>query len=63
MVKTTINIPDELWTDFLVIVLKERGGRKANKVITELIEKYVRQQLLVEKAFVKLRKKNGGSER
>ena len=44
MVKTTINVPDELWRSFLTAVIKERGGRKANEVIIELINKYLKEK-------------------
>ena len=41
LMKTTILIDDELWMKFSIIVIKERGYRKKNEVITELIQKYV----------------------
>jgi len=44
LTKTTINIPDKTWTEFLIVVLKERGGRKANEVIGELITKYLQEK-------------------
>ena len=40
-VKTTINIEEDLWNNFHIKVRKERGGRKANEVITELITKFI----------------------
>jgi len=40
-VKTTIMIEKELWQDFSIKVMKEKGGRKKNDVITDLIRKYV----------------------
>ena len=40
-VKTTINIDENLWNDFRIKVIKERGGRKANEVIAELIKKFL----------------------
>jgi hypothetical protein len=41
MVKTTIEVDDELWRLFSLIVLRERGERKKNEVIVELIRDYV----------------------
>jgi metal-responsive CopG/Arc/MetJ family transcriptional regulator len=40
-VKTTINIDKKLWQDFSIKVIKEKGGRKKNDVIVELIRKYL----------------------
>jgi metal-responsive CopG/Arc/MetJ family transcriptional regulator len=42
-VKTTINIDEQLWTDFGVLVLQKHGGRKKNEVIEELIKKYIEE--------------------
>ena len=42
MVKTTIDMPDELWKKFSIKVIKVHGGRKKNDVIEELIKKYLR---------------------
>jgi metal-responsive CopG/Arc/MetJ family transcriptional regulator len=41
MVKTTIDIPEELWKKFSIKVIQEHGGRKKNDVIEELLKKYV----------------------
>ncbi|MEM2127938.1 MAG: hypothetical protein QXH67_06940, partial [Candidatus Bathyarchaeia archaeon] len=41
MVKTTIEIDDDLWRRFSILVLRERGERKKNEVISELIKDYV----------------------
>jgi metal-responsive CopG/Arc/MetJ family transcriptional regulator len=43
MVKTTINIDDELWKKFSIRVIEEYGGRKKTDVITELIEEYLKK--------------------
>jgi predicted DNA-binding protein len=40
LVKTTIDIPDETWKRFSITVMEEKGGRKKNDIITELIEEY-----------------------
>jgi metal-responsive CopG/Arc/MetJ family transcriptional regulator len=41
MTKTTINIDENLWKKFSIIVIQNFGGRKMNDVITELIKEYV----------------------
>ena len=40
-VKTTIDLPEDLWRKFTVKVIEEHGGRKKNEVIEELIKKYL----------------------
>lgn len=40
-VKTTINVDKELWTEFSIAVLRDKGGRKKNEVIEELIRQYL----------------------
>jgi metal-responsive CopG/Arc/MetJ family transcriptional regulator len=45
MVKTTIDIRDELWKKFSIKVIEEYGGRKKNDVITDLIQQWVNQQI------------------
>ena len=44
MVKTTIDIPDELWKKFSIRVIENHGGRKKNDVVEELIKKYLREK-------------------
>lgn len=39
--KTTIDIDDELWKQFSIIVIQKHGGRKKNDVIAELLKEYV----------------------
>jgi hypothetical protein len=46
MVKTTIELDDDLWKRFSLLVLRERGKRKKNEVIVELIRKYVEEKSL-----------------
>ena len=41
MVKTTIDLPDELWKKFSIRVIEKHGGSKKNEVIGHLIEKYL----------------------
>jgi len=44
MVKTTIDMPEELWKKFSIKVIEEHGGRKKNEVIEELIKKYLKEK-------------------
>ena len=41
MVKTTIDIPEDLWKRFSIKVIQEYGGRKKNDVVRDLLEEYV----------------------
>jgi metal-responsive CopG/Arc/MetJ family transcriptional regulator len=43
VVKTTIDIPDELWKEFSIKVIQQYGMRRKNDVIEELIHKYLKQ--------------------
>ncbi len=43
-VKTTINVDDSLWRAFSIRVIEERGYRKKNDVIEELIQEYVERK-------------------
>lgn len=40
-VKTTINIDKKLWEDFSIKVIRDKGGRKKNDVIAELLRQYL----------------------
>lgn len=40
-IKTTINIDKKLWEDFSIKVIKDKGGRKKNDVIAELLRQYL----------------------
>ena len=42
MVKTTINIEDELYKKFHVKVIQQMGGRKMNDVIVGMIKEFVK---------------------
>ena len=44
MVKKTIEVDDELWKRFSLLVLQEKGGRKKNKVIVELLKRYIEER-------------------
>ena len=41
MVKTTIDIPDEVWKKFSIKVIEDLGGRKKNDIIQSLIGFYL----------------------
>ncbi len=43
-VKTTINIDEDLWKRFSVLVIQKEGLRKKNDVIEELIREYIAEQ-------------------
>ena len=43
IVKTTITIDEELWKKFSILVIQEKGNRKKNEVIEQLIKEYVRK--------------------
>lgn len=43
-VKTTIYVNEDLWNEFSIRVIRERGHRKKNEVIEELIEDYVKEK-------------------
>jgi metal-responsive CopG/Arc/MetJ family transcriptional regulator len=40
-VKTTIDIPEDMWKEFSIKVIQKHGGRKKNDVIQELLQKYI----------------------
>ena len=44
MVKTTIEIDDGLWRRFSLLVLSERGERRKNEVIAELVKAHVERE-------------------
>ncbi|WXG43013.1 MAG: hypothetical protein WED04_02940 [Promethearchaeati archaeon SRVP18_Atabeyarchaeia-1] len=39
--KTTIDIDEDLWKKFSIIVIQKYGGRKKNAILTDLIKEYV----------------------
>jgi metal-responsive CopG/Arc/MetJ family transcriptional regulator len=41
MVKTTIDLPEDMWKGFTIKVVQEKGGRKKNEIIQYLIQKYL----------------------
>lgn len=43
-VKTTINIDEDLWKKFSILVIQEKGYRKKNDVIEDLIREYVQNK-------------------
>ena len=44
MVKTTIEVDDDLWRHFSLLILRERGERKKNEAIHELLKRYVERK-------------------
>ncbi len=44
MVKTTIEVDGDLWRRFSLLVLRERGERKKNEAIYELLKSYVERK-------------------
>lgn len=42
-IKTSINIDENVWKDFSVIVLQKEGGRKLSDVIESLIKQYIKK--------------------
>ncbi len=43
-VKTTISIDERLWKNFSILVIEDKGHRKKNDVIEDLIKEYVRKK-------------------
>ena len=48
-IKTSINIDENVWKDFSVIVLQKEGGRKLSDVIESLIKQYIKKNGVMEK--------------
>jgi len=40
MVKTTIEIDDDIWRKFTIKVIEQHGGRKKNDILTGLIKEF-----------------------
>jgi len=57
MVKTTIEIEDELWKRFSVAVILEHGSRKKAEVIKELIREYTNSKDMREKINKKMKER------
>jgi hypothetical protein len=38
----TVKVPDALWEEFSIAVIRTRGARAKNKVLVELIQKFVK---------------------
>jgi len=56
-VKTTINVDEELWKKFSLLVIKERGYRKKNEIVEQLIREFTEEReeegrITVDKAVV-----------
>lgn len=48
-IKTTINIDEDLWKRFSILVIENEGYRKKNEVIEELIRQYVKKYIRKQK--------------
>jgi hypothetical protein len=44
MVKTAIEVDEDVWRRFSLIVLREKGVRRKNEVIVEILGDYVEQR-------------------
>ncbi|MCX6822245.1 MAG: hypothetical protein NTW30_05725 [Candidatus Aenigmarchaeota archaeon] len=42
-IKTSINIDEDTWNDFRILVLQKEGGRKLTDVIETLIKQYIKK--------------------
>jgi len=40
-IKTTINVDEDIWKKFSIAVIQEKGYRKKNEIVEQLIEEYV----------------------
>lgn len=43
-IKTTINIDEDLWKKFSILVIEEYGHRKKNEIVEQLIGEYVKKR-------------------
>lgn len=43
-IKTTIKIDEDVWKKFSILVIEERGCRKKNEVIEQLIKEYIERR-------------------
>jgi hypothetical protein len=44
MVKTTLEVDDDLWRRFSLLVIRERGERRKNEVVVRLLREYVERR-------------------
>lgn len=42
-IKTSMNIDEQVWNDFRIIVLQNEGGRKLSDAIETLIKQYIKK--------------------
>ena len=42
-IKTSMNIDEQVWNEFRIIVLQNEGGRKLSDVIETLIKQYIKK--------------------
>jgi len=43
-IKTTITVDENLWRGFSILVTKERGNRRMNEIIVELIKEWMKKR-------------------
>lgn len=43
-IKTTITVDEDLWREFSILVVKERGNRRMNEIIVELIKEWMKKR-------------------
>ena len=43
-IKTTINIDEDVWKKFSILVIQEKGYRKKNDVIEGLIREFIQKE-------------------
>jgi len=56
MVKTTIDLDDDVWKKFSIKVIEDFGGRKKNDVIEGLVEMFLKDEKLSEALDIWLQK-------
>lgn len=62
MVKTTIDLDDELWKKFSIKVIEDFGGRKKNDVIGGLVEMFLKDPKLSEALNIWLEREKARSK-
>jgi hypothetical protein len=62
MVKTTIDLDDDVWKKFSIKVIEDFGGRKKNDVIEGLVEMFLKDEKLSEALDIWLKKEKARSK-
>ena len=42
-IKTSLNLDEDIWNDFRILVLQKEGGRKLTDVVETLIKQYIKK--------------------